>query len=131
MNAAYPKYWFYCVGLVSFLETQQRITSASRTTRCRTVRAVVWEDGGSYPASCPMLKRYTCRDMRCFSILHCADIQCATAGEIVGAFQGAAIAGYGTDRYAGRCIDISYVDISDKSNPRIRGSCPFAACIKR
>jgi hypothetical protein len=29
MNAAYPKFWFDRMGLVSLLETRQRITSAS------------------------------------------------------------------------------------------------------
>jgi hypothetical protein len=41
--------------LVSLLDTQRRFSWVSWTAGCGTARPVVWEDGGSNPASYPIV----------------------------------------------------------------------------
>lgn len=55
MNQCFPKRFFERLGLVSLLNQLRRLQCASRTAVYGTVRTVVWEDGGSNPASYPIV----------------------------------------------------------------------------
>ncbi len=49
MHAAFPKSWFDTLGLVSLLDTVQRLQRVSSTAGCETARPVVWEAAGVIP----------------------------------------------------------------------------------
>ena len=55
MHAAFPKSWFDHLGLVSLLDTVQRLQRISRTAVCGTARTVVWEGDRDDPVPYPIL----------------------------------------------------------------------------
>ncbi len=54
LNAAFPKSFFNGKGLVSLLDTTQRLQRISGTAGCGTARPVVWEDGEDDLSSDPI-----------------------------------------------------------------------------
>ena len=59
MNTTFPKRYFAALGLVSLLETRQRLLRCSCTAICGTVCTVVWEDGGGDSPSYPIVNRFS------------------------------------------------------------------------